>query len=60
MKTFLSTAAGVAAGILLYTWLFDSPSQLDWMRAAFVGLVCGFAPVLSARLKKSKDKQEPQ
>jgi hypothetical protein len=60
MKTFLSTAAGVAAGILLYTWLFDSPGQMDWMRAAFVGMVCGFAPAISARLKKSKDKQEPQ
>jgi hypothetical protein len=41
MKNFFLNASGVAVGTLLYTGFLSSTDELDWGRAAFVGIFCG-------------------
>jgi hypothetical protein len=37
---FVSVGLGVATGTLLYTRLLGAAHDLDWGRAAFVGIFC--------------------
>lgn len=43
MKRVVHFALGMAIGTLLYTRLLGEAHQLDWGRAAFVGIFVGLA-----------------
>lgn len=50
MKNFLIVAAGGAVGTLLYTGFLSSAHELDWTRAAFVGVFCGLGVAISKKV----------
>lgn len=51
MKTFFVNASAGAVASLLYSALLTSAPGIDWYRAAFVGVFCGFWALAWSRKK---------
>ena len=46
MKQFIALALGAAFGTLLYTRFLSDVHELDWARAAFVGLFSALCSII--------------
>jgi ABC-type branched-subunit amino acid transport system permease subunit len=52
MKKFFGAGTGAAIGTLIYTYFLSSSHDLDWYRAAFVGVFSGVCMAVWPQKKK--------
>lgn len=58
MKNFFLNASAGAIASLLYTALLTDAPEIDWYRAAFLGLFCGVWALVWAPKKKPASSSE--